>query len=105
MKKANVNSIKEFSAEKFVKKTLFDSDKLVTDIYCFQPGQILDVHKHPHSDQVFYFIEGTGVMTVGNEETQVGPGDSTLAPADVEHSIRNTGSTTMIAFQVTTPKL
>lgn len=105
MKKANVHDTKEFSVEKFVKKSLFDSDKLATDIYCFRPGQILDVHQHPHSDQAFYVIEGTGVLTVGTEKVDIGPGDSFLAPAAVEHSILNSGGDVLTVFQVTTPKL
>lgn len=105
MKHSNVNQTKEFSAEKFIKKTLFDSDKLAVDIYCFEPGQELGIHQHPNSDQVFFFVEGDGIYTVGGEEKAVGPTDSTLAPAGVDHGIKNSGSKRMVAFQVTTPKL
>lgn len=104
MKHSNLNQAKEFSAEKFVKKTLFDSDKLVVDIYCFEPGQELALHQHANSDQVFFFVEGEGVYTVGGEQKTVGPSDSTLAPATVEHGIKNTGGKRMVAFQVTSPK-
>ena len=105
MKHSNVNQAKEFSAEKFVKKTLFDSDKLAVDIYCFEPGQELALHQHPNSDQVFFFVEGEGTCTVGGEVKLVGATDSTLAPAAVEHGIKNTGNKRMVAFQVTTPRL
>jgi len=104
LKYANVEDVKQFSHEKFVKKTLFDSERLVVDIYCFEPGQVLDLHKHPHSDQVFYFVEGSGVFTVGGEEKHVRPGDAALAPANVDHGIKNNGAIRMIAFQVTAPK-
>lgn len=104
MKHSNINQAKEFSPEKFLKKTLFDSEKLVADIYCFEPGQELSLHQHASSDQVFFFVEGEGVYSVGGEEKGVGPGDSTLAPAGVDHGIRNTGGKRMVAFQVTAPK-
>jgi mannose-6-phosphate isomerase-like protein (cupin superfamily) len=104
MKHSNINQEKVFSSEKFTKKTLFDSDKLVVDIYCFEPGQELALHQHASSDQVFLFVEGEGTYMVGGEEKTVAPGDTTLAPAAVDHGIKNTGGKRMVAFQVTAPK-
>jgi mannose-6-phosphate isomerase-like protein (cupin superfamily) len=104
MKHSNINQEKVFSSEKFTKKTLFDSAKLVVDIYCFEPGQELALHQHANSDQVFFFVEGEGIYAVGGETKSVGPADCTLAPAGVDHGIKNTGSKRMVAFQVTAPR-
>lgn len=60
-----------------------------------EPGGYEGMHAH-HGDgmalEEFYLVlEGTAQMQVGGEHHLLGVGDSVLAPAGVEHDLRNTG--------------
>lgn len=47
-------------------------------------------HKHDDTEQVFYILEGTGILTVGDRREQyaVRPGDVVRIPVSTLHSIR-----------------
>ena len=81
------------------------TEQLGVDTYYFQPGQVLAYHKHPGSDQVFFFLEGEGKFYLeenGNEQViNVHPGMVVLAPADVLHKLENTGLGPLVATQCT----
>jgi len=76
MKTVKVAELKEFSAEKFLKKVPLDTDKIIFNTFFFKPRQFLPFHKHPSTDELFYVVEGIGEFTVGNEQTTVGPTSS-----------------------------
>ena len=51
---------------------------------------------HAHGDdrpleEIYYFLEGDGVMSFDGEEVSVAAGDAVLAPEGVDHGLRNTG--------------
>ena len=47
-------------------------------------------HYHKVSEELYYLLEGAGVMEIDGEEREVGPGDSILIPAGVWHQIKAT---------------
>jgi len=49
------------------------------------PGQRTRRHLHHSSDEVYYVLEGSGVVTVGEEEHRVSPGQAVFIPAGTEH--------------------
>lgn len=55
-----------------------------------EPGRAPVYHKHDDTEQVFYVIEGTGVLTIGDQREQfpVKPGDVVRIPLSTFHSIR-----------------
>lgn len=59
------------------------------------PGVSEGSHVHDGDDaleEVYYFLEGSGVMWVDGVDFLVGKGDAVLAPAGSDHGFRNTGS-------------
>ncbi|MTI80987.1 MAG: cupin domain-containing protein [Firmicutes bacterium] len=50
-------------------------------------GEIL-VHTHDVTE-VFYFINGTGSVLVNGERKECGEGTVVVAPAEVEHGVKN----------------
>lgn len=60
-----------------------------------EPGGYEGMHSHDPENMAleeFYLVlEGTAHMQVGEEHYELGAGDSVLAPAEVEHDLRNTG--------------
>ena len=99
-----VNDIKEFNADKFLKKVPLDTDKFVFNTYYFKPGQFLPLHKHPATDELFFIVEGVGEFTVGNESVIVGPTSSVYGPANVFHGLVNSGDKEMVLISVQAPK-
>ncbi|OGS20542.1 MAG: hypothetical protein A2252_09795 [Elusimicrobia bacterium RIFOXYA2_FULL_39_19] len=104
MQNVKINDIKEFAAEKFMKKVPLETDKLVFNTFYFKQRQLLPFHKHPATDEMFFIIEGVGEFTVGNEQVIVGPTSSVYGPANVFHGLVNSGDKDMIVISVQGPK-
>ena len=104
MQAIKVDDIKEFNADKFLKKVPLNTDKIVFNTFCFKPRQILPFHKHPATDELFYIIEGVGEFTVGNESVIVGPTSAVYGPANVFHGLVNSGDKDMVVISVQAPK-
>jgi len=49
-------------------------------------------HHHPRTEEIYYLLAGQGLMRIGNETREVGPGDAIAIPPGAEHQITNTGS-------------
>lgn len=56
------------------------------------PGMSTTPHRHPKTEEIYYILAGQGLMQVGEELSQVGPGDAIAIPPGVRHQITNTGS-------------
>jgi quercetin dioxygenase-like cupin family protein len=51
-----------FSKEEFVRKPVVQSQGIVCDFVCFEPGQAAGLHKHPVQDEIFYVVEVNGLL-------------------------------------------
>src|SRR3989304_7732387 len=103
MQQANVTKAKEFKDDVVNKKTYVKTESLAQDTYYFKPGQVLDYHRHPGGDQIFFVHEGEGAyyLDSGKEETaELKPGCVVLAPKGVWHKI--VAKTALIVSQATT---
>jgi mannose-6-phosphate isomerase-like protein (cupin superfamily) len=56
------------------------------------PGAGTAPHYHPQTEEIYYILEGTGRMTIGQESAEVGPGDAIAIPPGAVHTITATGS-------------
>jgi mannose-6-phosphate isomerase-like protein (cupin superfamily) len=45
-----------------------------------RPGETITAHQHEDMEEVFYFLDGNGVMQIGQEEVRVAPGDRIIVP-------------------------
>lgn len=52
-------------------------------------------HYHPLTEEIYYILEGTGRMRIGDDVQDVGPGDAIAIPPGQIHTITNDGSTTL----------
>ena len=48
-------------------------------------------HHHPKTEEIYYILEGTGQMQIGDETQDVGVGDAIAIPPGMIHTIKNTG--------------
>ncbi len=85
-------------------RTLTSADRtpttqLTSGVCELKPGGELKLHRHP-TLELYYFIEGAGIVTLGRELQPVRAGSTISIPADLPHGIRNTGSTLLKLFYV-----
>ncbi|MEK6300198.1 MAG: cupin domain-containing protein [Acidobacteriota bacterium] len=59
------------------------------------PGHSVRPHHHRQTDEIYYIVAGRGVMTVGAEQREVGPGDAVYIPPKHRHTLQNTGAEPM----------
>lgn len=78
-------------------RTLFSADATPTEALTaglaeLQPGGWLGLHRHAPAE-IYYVLEGRGIVTLDGTEVEVGAGSAVFIPADAEHGIRNCGDT------------
>jgi len=56
------------------------------------PGRAVTPHRHRQIEEIYYIVSGAGVMTVGAERREVGPGDA-IYTRETRHTLENTGDT------------
>ena len=78
-----------FADEKMNKVNLYESARMFCDVYCLLPGQSQKPHDHAGNDKVYYALSGTCTVQIGDELRELPPGHLAVAPAGVEHGVRN----------------
>jgi mannose-6-phosphate isomerase-like protein (cupin superfamily) len=68
-----------------------------------EPGSQQQLHAHPSQEQVFVMVRGRGLMLVGGEEREVGPGSLVFIPPGAMHAIRNIGDEPLTYVSATVP--
>ena len=100
----DLKEMKTFSVEKLKKNLLFQTDRLLCDLYCLEPGQSQKPHLHQDSDKVYVVLEGEGKFSVGDEETRLTGQMAVLAPAGTDHGVRNEGPGRLVLLVFMAPK-
>jgi mannose-6-phosphate isomerase-like protein (cupin superfamily) len=59
------------------------------------PGAATTPHRHLETEEIYYILEGRGLMRVGGQTAPVGPGDAVAIPPGTSHQITNTGDLTL----------
>ena len=49
-------------------------------------------HYHPRAEEIYYILEGSGLMRIGKQATKVGVGDAIAIPPGQIHQITNSGN-------------
>ena len=79
------------------------SERFSAGVVLLEPGKGHDLHTHPDSDEILYFVGGEGEQTIAGETRDVGPGEMVFIPAGVEHGTINTGWETLKLLAVYAP--
>ncbi|HET9490862.1 MAG TPA: cupin domain-containing protein [Methylomirabilota bacterium] len=88
----DLHALKEFASDKRVRKMLFKTDQLWSEIACYEPGQSTVMHHHPGEEEAIFVLEGRATMSVGGEDYVVPAGSIIRFPANVPHDVRNLGT-------------
>ena len=60
-----------------------------------EPGAIIGEHPHNASEEVYFVIEGKGMMILDGDKFPIGPGDVCLVESGHSHGIINAPGTEM----------
>lgn len=69
----------------------------------YQPKAYVAPHRHKVQEQIYYILEGEGLMEIDGVRTPVGPQTTIFLPPGVEHAIYNTGMSDLRFMVVTCP--
>ena len=65
-----------------------------------RPGDTNNLHTHKDAEQVYFVMQGEGVIQVGEERENVSAGDVVFLPAKVQHGFFNTGDKQAIVYLI-----
>ena len=88
----DTGEITEGREDKPRKENLFQTPQFFLDVHVLRPGQVAKVHVHEKEDKVYHVLSGRGVVTVGADEVEVGPGHAVHCPVGADHGVRNDGA-------------
>ena len=102
----DLHGLKAFAPDRRVRKMLFKTDQLWSEIACYEPGQSTVMHSHPREEEAIFVLEGTAHMSIGGEEVVVPAGAIVKFPRNVPHDVRNVGpDRCVIMFLKVNPKI
>lgn len=103
MQTVNFEKMNAFSSEKMKKTNLFKTDRMLSDLYCFEPGQFQKPHAHSGEDKVYLVLEGEGVFQIDDEEETLSKGSAVIAPAGSIHGVANHSSEALVCLVFMAP--
>lgn len=59
------------------------------------PGQQTALHRHRFSEELYHVTAGIGLMTLGDDQFDIAPGDTIAIPPGTPHQVRNSGKTVL----------
>ena len=92
-----------FKDEKMGKSTLFESERILVGLNCFEPGQEHALHGHAGMDKIYHVLRGAGAFLVEGREIPMRAGTMLVAPEGVPHGIRNTGEDRIVVLAILAP--
>ena len=92
-----------YRPDKLGKCTLFESDRILVGLNCFEPGQEHKLHAHAGMDKVYQVLEGSGLFLLEDSEIPMQAGVMLVAPEGVAHGIRNTGDERLVVLAILAP--
>ena len=69
----------------------------------YAPMAYVEEHVHQVQEQVYYVLEGEGMLVLDGKEHLMRPHDYVYVPPGVRHSFTNTGIAGLVFLVVTTP--
>ena len=56
------------------------------------------LHMHKTSEEIYHVVQGTGMMTLGEEQFLIYPGDTVCIRPYMSHCVENTGRQSLIIY-------
>ena len=92
-----------FNDQKMGKATIFESERILVGLNCFESGQEHKLHAHSGMDKLYQVLSGHGVFLLEDREIEMAPGVMLVAPEGVQHGVRNTGDERLVLLAILAP--
>lgn len=69
----------------------------------YAPAAYVGEHVHKVQEQIYYVLEGEGVLTLDDQAKLMRPHDYVYVPPGVRHSFTNSGLAGLVFLVITTP--
>jgi mannose-6-phosphate isomerase-like protein (cupin superfamily) len=69
----------------------------------YAPKACAEPHSHPASEEIFYFVSGSGLFVLGSESHTISAGTVVFVPPDTRHAIYNTGFEDLVFVVCSSP--
>jgi mannose-6-phosphate isomerase-like protein (cupin superfamily) len=69
----------------------------------YAPAAFVAEHVHKVQEQVYYVLEGEGILTLDDDRHLLGAHDYVYVPPGIRHSFTNTGINGLLFLVITTP--
>jgi len=66
-------------------------------------GKTTKLHYHETSEEIYFILEGKGLMEIEGEESEVSKGQAIVIPPMQRHRIRNTGNQELMFLCICSP--
>jgi mannose-6-phosphate isomerase-like protein (cupin superfamily) len=90
---------RKFDPTRHVEKVLGRIGEGDVSIACWEPGQVSPNHLHPNATEIYFCIEGGGVMRTPEGSVDITPGSLVVHPPGELHEYTN-GATRTVLFRV-----
>jgi mannose-6-phosphate isomerase-like protein (cupin superfamily) len=79
-----------------------DAETSEVFVVVIEPGKAPPLHKHDDTEQIFYVLKGSGVLSIGAKRKKfpVQPGDVVRIPPHTLHSIQCTGKKPLVYLAI-----
>lgn len=93
----------QFSEEGVRRDTVFETERLWTQLLCFERNQSYGPVSDPGSDAVLTIVAGEAVVLVGSGRKRLKQWEAALIPAGKELSIANASAEPLVILLVAAP--
>jgi len=92
-----------YRSDKMGKATLFQSERILVGLNCFEPGQDHALHAHEGMDKIYHVLAGRGTFLLEERQVEMEAGMMLVAPAGVPHGVRNAGAERLLLLAILAP--
>ena len=72
-------------------------------ISSYEPRAYVQSHSHEAKEQIYYFLEGEGILELGTDRHIVRAKQFAFIPPQLPHALFNTGLSNLVFLVITTP--
>jgi quercetin dioxygenase-like cupin family protein len=99
----NLQDLVEFSSEGVRRETVFETERLWSQVLCFERNQHVGPMDDPGADAVFTVLAGEAVFLVDRKRKRLKQWETVLVPAGASVSVTNASVDPLVVLLVASP--
>jgi mannose-6-phosphate isomerase-like protein (cupin superfamily) len=103
VEQANLKRFVHFSPDGVRRETVFETDRVWTQVLCFERNQSLGPITDADSDGIFLVVAGEAMFIVESKRKRLEQWGTVLVPAGTEVTVTNASVEPLVLFVMTAP--